>query len=470
MCNSPHLRSLSSSSTEERFSSKFEKLKKSRQKNRYSPKFWWSEEIEKAWEEKRAARSLFNRTGGIKELLDYKLKEAIFIRKKKESSRVKFQDFVSSIDPQTPVSAVWDKLRKLTGGKRRAENVLVHVDRSLANEFLNKHFPSEPFQDDTPARTANYDILTVDHWQSQIAKKTQGKTRLSAPGPDGISYQILQMLQPVVRDNVIRDLNLIWRTNRIPTDLKTIKVVAIPKAGKNPETIEGTRPISLVNCGLKMLNSAVLKKFEEVLEEKSILPDLSFGFRKRMSTISCLEFVTNRINQIKSQNRIAAVVFVDLSNAFNCVKVDKLEKTLLDFNVPPELISWFVSFLTNRKIEIQVAGGKLSRYVTQGLPQGDVCSPTLFNVYTAVLHSIKVEGVVLVQYADDFAAIIEGGSREQVSARGEAFLREFNRKTEDLNLTMNPQKTKAMLFINSTKDSIFVLMVTSSKTYESIST
>ncbi|XP_062714290.1 uncharacterized protein LOC134291045 [Aedes albopictus] len=94
----------------------------------------------------------------------------------------------------------------------------------------------------------------------------------------------------------------------------------------------------------------------------------------------------------------------------------------------------------------------MTRFVTQGLPQGDVCSPTLFNVYTTVLHTIKVEGVVLVQYADDFAIIIEGGSREQVAARGQIFLNEFKRKTEELNLTMNPQKTKVMLFKNSPKE------------------
>lgn len=427
-------------------------LKHSKQRNIHSPKFWWSEEVEQAWEDKRAARSLFNRTGGIKELLDFKKKEAIFVRKKKESSKESFQKFVASFDPQTPSSIVWEQLRRLTGGKRKVENVLVHVDIDLANEFLNKHFPMEIYQDDTPACPANYDVLTVEFWQSQIAKKTQGKTRSSAPGSDGISYQMLGMLQPTVRDNVIRDLNTIWRTNRIPTDLKTIKIVAIPKPGKNPETVEGTRPISLVNCGLKILNAAALQRLEDVLEDRGILPDLSFGFRKRMSTLTCLEFVNNKIFQIKNQKRVAAIVFVDLSNAFNCVKVDKLEETLLELNIPPELTSWFVSFLVNRRIQLQAAGEILTRFVSQGLPQGDVCSPTLFNVYTADLHNIQVEGVTLVQYADDFAIIIEGDNRDEVAARGESFLRKFKNKAEELNLTINPQKTKTMLFINSPRE------------------
>lgn len=71
-------------------------------------------------------------------------------------------------------------------------------------------------------------------------------------------------------------------------ELKTIKIVAIPKPGKNPETVEGVRPISLMNCELKLLNSAILKRLEEFLEEKGTLLALSFGFRKRMSTITCL--------------------------------------------------------------------------------------------------------------------------------------------------------------------------------------
>lgn len=418
-----------------------------RQKDKYDPKFWWSDEVEMAWQDKRNARAAFNRNGGMRELIEFKKAEAIFNKKKKEASKQRFEEFVSSFDPRTPSKEVWQKLRCLNGRKKKVNNVIVHDDPPMARVFLDKHFPQEDYLDYRPCYLPTYDIITPSFWETTLASK-----KSSSPGPDGISYSLLRSLSPEVRNSIIRDMNHMWRTCSLAEEIRTIKIVAIPKAGKNPETVEGTRPISLINCGLKMLNAAVLDKLQYHLEKQAFLPDLSFGFRKRMSTVSCLEFVTNKIMQIRRMNHIAAVVFIDLSNAFNAVKVEVLEQTLLSSGIPPEFSSWMIAFLVNRPVHLRVGNDTMIRYVSQGLPQGDVLSPTMFNIYTAALHSIEVEGVVLVQYADDFAMIIEGRSIEEVEARGQRFMNIFVEKARDLNFTVNAQKTKAIIFNSSPKD------------------
>lgn len=259
--------------------------------------------------------------------------------KKKEASKQRFEEFVSSFDPRTPSKEVWQKLRCLNGRKKKVNNVIVHDDPPMARVFLDKHFPQEDYLDYRPCYLPTYDIITPSFWETTLASK-----KSSSPGPDGISYSLLRSLSPEVRNSIIRDMNHMWRTCSLAEEIRTIKIVAIPKAGKNPETVEGTRPISLINCGLKMLNAAVLDKLQYHLEKQAFLPDLSFGFRKRMSTVSCLEFVTNKIMQIRRMNHIAAVVFIDLSNAFNAVKVEVLEQTLLSSGIPPEFSSWMIAF------------------------------------------------------------------------------------------------------------------------------
>lgn len=423
-------------------------VKRARQKDKYVPKFWWSTEVEKAWQEKREARVRFNRTGGMQELIEFKRSEAVFNRIKKESQKQRFKEFVESIDPRTPSKIIWEKLRRLTGRKRSTANVLVHENMEMAQEFLDKFFPVEDLVEEFPRYLPNYDVMDINFWNRFLAKKTVS----TSPGPDGISYSMLRLLNSDVREVIIQDLNNIWKSTSIPFELKSIKVVAIPKPGKNPETVEGTRPISMINCCLKILNAAVLEKLELHLQQNHILPDLSFGFRKGTSTMSCLEYVVNRIQAGKRKGLIVGTIFVDLSNAFNAVKPETLEAVLQSYAVPPELSSWIMAFLTNRRIELQVGDQKAVRYVHQGLPQGDVLSPTLFNVYTAKLHEIQVEGVILVQYADDFSIIVMGRSIEELNERGNAYMERFAQLAESLNFTINAQKTKAVLFLNSPRE------------------
>lgn len=421
--------------------------KKAKQPDKHVPKFWWSDEVELAWNEKNEARTRFNRSGDLESLLDLRKKETIFKRKKQESSRKRFEEFVASFDPRTPAKTIWNQLGKLTGKKKKRENVLVHDDLQMAQQFLNKYFPFETNIAPIPSYLPNYDILTSSFWIRFLSKKSSH----SAPGPDGIAYSSLKLLNAEVRDSIIMDMNHIWRSGVVPENLKSIKVVAIPKPGKDPESIEGVRPLSMLNCGMKILNAAVLEKLQQHIEIRNILPRLSFGFRKGMSTVGCLEYVTNKLFLAKREKNLAAIIFVDLSNAFNAIKLDKLEQCMLSFGLPPEFPSWVLAFLADRKIQLQVGADTLTRHVSQGLPQGDILSPTLFNIYTANLHSIRVEGVELVQYADDFAVMIEGRDLEEINERGNQFMERFVEAADELNFTINAQKTKAILFLNSPK-------------------
>lgn len=419
-------------------------VKNSKQKDKYNPKFWWNEEVELAWKAKIDARTRYNKTSGIPELIEFKKAECLFNRVRERSKTEKFNEFVKSIDPSTPSKILWSDIRRLTGRqKNKRDNVLIHEDRSLATQFMDKHFPLEDWSD-TELRqySTSHDIINREKWNNFLERKKKP----SAPGPDGISYDILKHIPMAIQDTTIRELNEVWRTGRFPIELKTISIVAIPKPGKNPETLEGTRPLSMLSCLIKTLNAAVLTEYQEFLDEKQLLPELSFGFRKKMSTNTCLSFVTNEISRIKRDKKVAAAVFVDLSNAFNMVKIDTLELLLFEQRTPPEFSNYFVAFLRDRRLQLQVGTEMITRTVSNGLPQGDILSPTLFNVYTANLHHIRVGGVILVQYADDFAILIEGKNIADVQEKAQEFLTLFEERAKHLNFVINTDKTKAMVF------------------------
>lgn len=423
-------------------------MKKAKQKNRFEPKYWWSAEVEEAWKNKNEARAKFNRSGTLEDLMEMKRLEGLFKRSRNEAMREKFREYVEEIEPSTSSTELWMKINNLTGKRRKRNQVtIVHEDEEAANKFLDANFPFGDHYDGRICAAVNYDILNVELWNSILSKKRKS----TAPGPDGISYELLKSLKPEIRDNIIQDLNRMWKAGHVDTDMKKIKVIAIPKPGKNPEEIGNLRPISMLNCSLKIVNAAVLGQLNRFVHENAILPVTSFGFRKHSSTTTCLNYVINTINATKREGKIAGAVFIDLSSAYNTVRTDTLETILCQYGSPVELTSWICNFLRERTVQIQVGDKLVERSICDGLPQGDVLSPLLFNIYTAQLHDIQIDGVVLVQFADDFMAVVAGNSREQVQFRTQRFLDVFKVKSEKLNLKINENKTKVMLFQRNQK-------------------
>lgn len=58
--------------------------KESRQRDKRTPKYWWSSLVEEAWQAKTHARREFNRKSSMENLIKFKKASAVFQRRKKE--------------------------------------------------------------------------------------------------------------------------------------------------------------------------------------------------------------------------------------------------------------------------------------------------------------------------------------------------------------------------------------------------
>ena len=152
-----------------------------------------------------------------------------------------------------------------------------------------------------------------------------------------------------------------------------------------------------------------------------------------------------------------AVIFIDFSNAFNTVQIEKLEEIMEREKMPRKLTKWITNFLNNRKTIIEVDGQKIAYKVVEGLPQGDVLSPTLFNLYTMDFHKLVDKNIRIAQFADDFAAIAKGRTCHEAMIKLQAFLMKFNLMAIDLNLDINTEKTKAMIMAD--ENEVFQLQI-----------
>ena len=117
-------------------------------------------------------------------------------------------------------------------------------------------------------------------------------------------------------------------------------------------------------------------------------------------------FVVHRLQELDRQRKIPLYMcFVDLQKAYDSVDRELLWKVLAQAGVPSVMIDVIRQFHGGMRARVRMDNGKLSEWfeVTQGLRQGCVLSPLLFNI----LFAAVIEVVLLIQRFSEDDTILE---------------------------------------------------------------
>ena len=106
------------------------------------------------------------------------------------------------------------------------------------------------------------------------------------------------------------------------------------------------------------------------------------GFRPGHSCAGQLLNLTQHIEDGYERNMLTGAAFVDLSAAYDTIKHRLMIRKLMDMTGDIDLCQVIRGLLSNRHIFVQL-NDKKSRWRSQknGLPQGSVLAPLLFNIY-----------------------------------------------------------------------------------------
>ena len=148
----------------------------------------------------------------------------------------------------------------------------------------------------------------------------------------------------------------------------------------------------------KVLLKVVANRLGDFCEEAGILPEEQCGFRSQRSTTDMM-FVVRRLQKLgRTSNASLEIRFIDLAKAYDSDGRVLIWEVFARFGVPPRMIKVIRMFHGGMRARVQLDDGDFSAWfnVCQGLRQGCVLSPILFNIFFAAVII-----VVLQRFAED---------------------------------------------------------------------
>lgn len=389
-------------------------------------KKWWNEDCHKkiatrnrAYKIWRKHKTIENRQAFTKAKTEAKV--AVEQAKKKE-----WHTFTETLNTHSGISKTWQVIKRMNNGPRTHMPTLQTTDRLyetdkekaelLADTFqkfssdenidpefreIKNRTVHQPADPETPTPKDPEKLLKNISMLEQ-ALATKGKVSNSAPGPDLITYEMINKCHPNMKKMINELFNDLLKAGYYPKAWRSATVVPIHKTGKPSKSPDSYRPIALTSQLGKTFEIILKKRLTHFCEKRNIIPPQQSGFRQKRSTLDHLTTLAQLIQNHHSQrNRDLIGIFLDIQKAYDQLWRDGLLTKLRKYQVPTTFYKVIESFLTDRKMKVKVANEYSNEKVLQnGVPQGSVISPLLFNIMIADLGE-KVKTCSLMQFADD---------------------------------------------------------------------
>jgi len=243
-------------------------------------------------------------------------------------------------------------------------------------------------------------------------------------GKDNISNEMIINLNKTNRDRLLKLLNASLRNSMVPASWKLGVLHPLHKPGKDPNKIESYRPISLLSCIGKLADRIITNRLVFYVESNSLLSSSQAGFRKHRGTDDVGMAMVSDIHRARKNTAGATdhiVIPIDFEKAFDKMQHSKFIKICRTKGIPAYLVAWYWAYLRERRYCVRVGESySTTSCFALGVPQGSVCGPILFDLYTSVLSdelSRHAEsGVRHGGFADDFTLWMEFLNHEKYTA------------------------------------------------------
>ncbi len=165
----------------------------------------------------------------------------------------------------------------------------------------------------------------------------------------------------------------------LPGSMLSVLLVPVVKNKTGKLTsLDNYRPIALASILSKVLEGILMDRLAEYI----VSTDNQFGFKNKHGTDLCIYALNEIVHRYRSRNSTVFMCFLDASKAFDRINHGKLFGKLHERGVPSYLIRILQFWYSHQTMQVRW-GKSLSTpfYVSNGVWQGGILSPLLFNLY-----------------------------------------------------------------------------------------
>lgn len=258
-----------------------------------------------------------------------------------------------------------------------------HFSNFFAEKNPNVIFDSSPLIC-KKLTSSMQNLLERDFSKEELCQAVNSINPNKSPGPDGFNAAYLKEFWNLFSEDIGNMAAAFHLSGFLPPGINSSFLTLIPKLD-NPILVIDYRPISLINCTLKIFLKLLAHRLSCCLNH--IISEEQFGFVKGRNISENVLIVKEIVHSLGRRETDGLVLKIDFEKAFDSVKWSFLFQVLNNFGFGKKWSMWLDSILKSARMSILINDSPTREFkMGRGLRQGDLLSPILFNIISEVLH------------------------------------------------------------------------------------
>ncbi len=312
------------------------------------------------------------------------------LRRNKRNKDKKNYDYIEKIGKNKNKKQFWNKIRsykqKELGGNTKIEININSLEKHFKEIFGENQDVLNEFQKDIIAKIDNHEKqISAENLEDEefsileIELAIKETKNSKAVGLDGICpYWLKKCNGRILKEEIRNLMSLIYKTRKFPSTFNDCKIKPIIKDyGKSRKDINNIRPITISNSLAQLFERLILNKnYNNLRTNKN-----QFGFKRNSSCKLALFCIRETILKYIENNSTCYLISLDAEKAFDKLWRPGIFYKLIErFNRQDWIVLKQYYDISRACVENNEEKTQLFK-VINGVKQGGIISPFLFNIY-----------------------------------------------------------------------------------------
>ena len=306
---------------------------------------------------------------------------------KRGTSSSKYWSIIRDTDKNS-INALRKKDGLLSTSKKETLNTAKDYFQNLFKATEESDLDLEPTASSETINTTQSKKLLKHTNVKRVTKLLKNLKNRKASGPDGIPNEPFKIGGKILAPLLVRLFNMILSNQCSPADWNTGIMHLIYKGKGDINDLTNYRGITVNNAISKIFTTLINDRLNSLVEQSGVLGNIQQGRRAGKRATDSLFILRTLVEKAlktgKPADRDIALIFIDLSKAYDCVPHQKMWNKLLSMGLHEDFIKLLNSLYHKSTVKVSL-NGHLSGDVhyNRGIKQGCVLSPILFVLYIA---------------------------------------------------------------------------------------